>query len=552
MADEFRDAHQPYEVKETSSLSLSSSAEEAASKSVTKSHVFEDPDTAEYYRQLYFKNSFEGRHHFDPKFEWTESEERMVLRKTELRVVCVAFFLFFALDIDRGNLSNALSDNFLTELNLSTNDYNLGNTVNLICFLCAEIPSQLISKKIGADIWVPSQMVLWSIVAMSQALIKNRTGFLATRAMLGMLQGGFIPDLCLWMSYFYTSKELPMRLSLFYIANPLSGVICSLLGFGILHLDGTNGIQGWRWLFLLEGLFTLLVGAAAFFLMPPSAVQTKTWYRKNGWYTDREEKIMINRILRDDPSKGDMNNRQAVSFKNLWGTIFDWDLLPIYSIRIFGDIGVSPVGTYLTLNLRKLGFSTFNTNLLTIPTNMLAIFTMLALTWFSDRFKRYGNSIANYIQTIWVLPFLFLLRFWPGAALDSEGQVWPTYVLLTLVLAYPCAEPITITWCSVNSNAVRSRAVSAALVNIFSQLANVASANIYRDDDAPLYHRGNEQLIYIAFAQLVQITLTIFYYRWRNARREKVWAAMSPEERQDYVLNTKDSGNKRLDFRFSY
>ena len=82
--------------------------------------------------------------------------------------------------------------------------------------------------------------------------------------------------------------------------------------------------------------------------------------------------------------------------------------------------------------------------------------------------------------------------------------------------------------------------------------ANVASANIYREDDAPLYHRGNSQLIIIAFAQLVQITLAIFYYRWRNARRDKIWSAMSVEERHEYVLNTKDSGNKRLDFRFSY
>jgi hypothetical protein len=247
-----------------------------------------------------------------------------------------------------------------------------------------------------------------------------------------------------------------------------------------------------------------------------------------------------------------MNNRQAVGFKELWGTIFDWDLLPIYSIRIFGDIGVSPVSTYLTLTLRELGFSTFNTNLLTIPSNMFAIFSMLALTWISNRFKKGGNAIANYIQSLWMLPFLFLLRFWSGAALDANNKVWPTWVILTLVLGYPCAEPITITWCSVNSNAVRTRAVSAAIVNVFSQLANVASANIYREDDAPLYHRGNTQLIIIACAQLLQITLTIFYYRWRNARREKKWRSMTEAERNDYTLNTKDSGNKRLDFRFSY
>jgi hypothetical protein len=59
-----------------------------------------------------------------------------------------------------------------------------------------------------------------------------------------------------------------------------------------------------RWLFLLEGLLTLLIGFASFFLMPASAVQTKTWFRPKGWFTDRELSIVVNRVLRDDPSKG--------------------------------------------------------------------------------------------------------------------------------------------------------------------------------------------------------------------------------------------------------
>jgi len=68
-----------------------------------------------------------------------------------------------------------------------------------------------------------------------------------------------------------------------------------------------------RWLFLIEGIITLAVGIASFFLMPASAVQTKAWYRPNGWFTDREEKIVVNRVLRDDPSKGKSASRSAPS-----------------------------------------------------------------------------------------------------------------------------------------------------------------------------------------------------------------------------------------------
>jgi MFS family permease len=78
----------------------------------------------------------------------------------------------------------------------------------------------------------------------------------------------------------------------------------SFLAFGVLHMRGVLGWGGWRWLFLIEGSLTLLIGLASFFKMPASAVETKTWFRPKGWFSDREVGILVNRVLRDDPSKG--------------------------------------------------------------------------------------------------------------------------------------------------------------------------------------------------------------------------------------------------------
>lgn len=527
-----------YITEDIEQLSTDSSINDSA-------NIFEDPEVANYYSSIYEKSRYECRHLFDPDLTWNQKEEKRVIMKNDWYVTFWTFLMFTALDFDRSNISQALSDNMLENLNLTTNDYNTANTINLVCFLVAELPSQLISKKIGADVWIPMQMCLWSIVSVCQASMTTKSGFYATRALLGALQGGFICDVCLWMSYFFTSKELPFRLSLFYVANPMTTVWSSLLSFALLKIK-TGGLmnQSWRWLFLLEGLFTLLVGIASFFKMPPSPAQTKVWYRKKGWYTDREEKIVVNRVLRDDPTKGDMNNRQPVGPRELVKTLLDYDLLPIYIVRFLGDIGSSPVSTYMTLTLRKLGFSTYKTNALSIPYNIISVITMLLTGYFSEIVNQRSLIIMG--TPIWILACLFPLRFWSG----SQVNVWGTYALLTVLLGHAPIWPISISWCSTNSNTVRTRAVSAAVVNIYSQAAAIVAANIYRANDKPLYHKGNDALIGIAFATIAACLFAKFYYIYRNKQRDGIWNALTEEEKLRYTLETTDEGNKRLDFRF--
>jgi hypothetical protein len=101
--------------------------------------------------------------------------------------------------------------------------------------------------------------------------------------------------------------------------------------------------------------------------MPASAVQTKAWFRPSGWFNDREVAIVVNRVLRDDPSKGDMHNRQAITPRLLLQSLMDYDLWPIYILGLVVYIPQSPQTKYITLVLTSAGFDTFTTNLLTIP-----------------------------------------------------------------------------------------------------------------------------------------------------------------------------------------
>lgn len=207
--------------------------------------------------------AYEGRHRYDPKATWTTEEERALIKRLDVRVCAWCCLMFFALQLDRGNISQALSDNMLKELGLNTNDYNTGQTIFYVSFLSAELPSQLVSKRLGPDNWIPIQMICWSIVACCQAKLNGRATFFLTRSLLGIIEGGFIPDIILYLSYFYKSKELPIRLSFFWGAFGCTHIISAFLAYGILHLRGHAGLAGWRWLFALEGSLTAIIGVVS-------------------------------------------------------------------------------------------------------------------------------------------------------------------------------------------------------------------------------------------------------------------------------------------------
>lgn len=404
--------------------------------------------------------------------------------------------MFFALQLDRGNITQALSDNMLADLGMITNQYNYGMTIFYLCFLFAELPSQMISKKLGPDvcksyirfssipnnalihlltthpIGIPIQMCLWSIVAICQCRITGVSTFYATRALLGLLEGGFIPDVVLYLSFFYTSKELPIRLSYFWGSYITTQIISALLGYGILHLRGTNGWAGWRFLFAIEGGLTTLIGITAWFYLPPSPTQTASWFRgKNGWFSEHEEKIMVNRILRDDPSKGGMHNRQGLTLGLLWEALCDYDLWPIYLLGLTWLIPSTPITAYLTLNLKALGFNTFETNLLTIPAYVLFLIQLLAWTWVSEKWNNRMGIVL--VSQIWCFPLVLALELLPGTA-----SPWAWYVCSLLLVGSPYIHAILVAITSRNAGSVRTRTVGSALYNMCVQASNIIASNV--------------------------------------------------------------------------
>lgn len=316
-------------------------------------------------------------------------------------------------------------------------------------------------------------------------------------------------------------------------------------------------------------MLTGLIGILAWFYLPPSPTQTASKFRgKDGWFNEHEEKIMVNRILRDDPSKGDMHNRQGLSPSMLWECIKDYHMWPIYFIGLTWLIPTTPMATYLTLNLRSLGFDTFETNLLTvcypatfpnahpqnngrfanatqIPAFVLFILQLLFWTYLSERFNQ--RFLVCLVSQIWALPLVISLYLLPAAV-----SPWSRWAISTLMVGHPYVHAILVAITSRNAGSVRTRTVASALYNMTVQASGVIATNIYRNDDKPYYRRGNKVLIGICAGNFVLFIGAKVFYVWVNGKREAVWSKMSKEERDRYLATTEDKGNKRLDFRFAH
>jgi MFS family permease len=137
-------------------------------------------------------------------------------------------------------------------------------------------------------------MMAWGTVSWGQSWMHDRTSFYLGRAFIGLCEGGFIPGVILFATYFYKSKELAVRLAVFWSTLNVARVISALLAAGILEMRGIGGKPGWFWLFLLEGLLTVVIAFFSFLYLPSSPTDTKNVLWPKGWYTEREEVIMVN------------------------------------------------------------------------------------------------------------------------------------------------------------------------------------------------------------------------------------------------------------------
>jgi hypothetical protein len=196
--------------------------------------------------------------------------------------------------------------------------------------------------------------------------------------------------------------------------------------------------------------------------------------------------IMINRLLRDDASKGRTGTKTHTSIRDIWNTLKDpgeypsQTRQPPHSLFFSGLIGFwfcamiiyipkSPVSQYLVLNLRQLGFSRFESNILTMPSDFLRVITVLTLTRSSGHFKEkaFHCTIPTFIE----IPLFATLLLLP-----SHGYAWVRFAILTLIIGTPSSHPIIVSWISCNSFDPKKRGIAVALFGTIHEIGSVAAA----------------------------------------------------------------------------
>jgi MFS family permease len=181
----------------------------------------------------------------DGEVQIDSSVEARITKKFDRRIVPWLFGLWLLAFIDRSNIGNARIDGLSTDLNLGTGPkYNTALAIFYVPYICVDVPSNWLIKRVGAGYYLPGLVVSWGIISIGIGFVRTYESLLAVRFLLGIFEGGLLGGMILYLSMFYRRHQLMQRIGLFYCAAPLSGAFGGLLATGLSQIT-TPGYNGW-------------------------------------------------------------------------------------------------------------------------------------------------------------------------------------------------------------------------------------------------------------------------------------------------------------------
>ncbi|MGH9314014.1 MAG: MFS transporter, partial [Vicinamibacterales bacterium] len=204
------------------------------------------------------------------------------------RLIPFIFLCYVVAYIDRVNIGFAAAD-LQKDLGLSDWAYGLGAGLFFLGYFVFEIPSNLILERVGARVWIARIMIVWGLVSMGTMFVTGTTSFYVARVLLGLAEAGFFPGIILYLTYWIPKTDRARAGALFMTAAPIAMIVGAPVSAALLALDGWLGLQGWQWLFLMEGLPAVVLGIATLFYLTDRPEQA-TWLAP-------EERDWLSRVM---------------------------------------------------------------------------------------------------------------------------------------------------------------------------------------------------------------------------------------------------------------
>ncbi|KAJ9623793.1 hypothetical protein H2204_011085 [Knufia peltigerae] len=421
-----------------------------------------------------------------------------LVRKIDLFILPTIGILYILNYIDRQNLAAAKLQGITEDLNMTTEQFATSISILFVGYLPFQIPSNLLITKISRPgMYICGAVVVWGGISAATASVKTYGQLLAVRIILGVVEAIFFPGAIYFLSAWYTKTELGKRIAGLYIAQQVGNAFGGLFAAGIGKLDGTHGIAGWRWLFIIEGSATVGIGIICACLMPE--------FPHNSRILSQVERDLAVWRIESEAGAAEGTERESVR-RGFANALSDPKLLLLILCNLLSQAQGS-IANYFPTLVDSLGYGSTDSLLLTAPPYVLAGIVYYGITYWSDR-KNTVYPIILYCISIAICMYII-----PMATTNVGARYFSM-----MILPFSSVGPQILLYKTINLHLARpisKRAAASALVNAIGGTSNIWASYLYYS--APHFYAAFGTLMGCAF--LFAATLT--FYRFLILRENK-------------------------------
>ncbi|KAL4878114.1 major facilitator superfamily domain-containing protein [Aspergillus karnatakaensis] len=433
--------------------------------------------------------------------------EIKLLRKLDLFILSFCCLCYFANYLDRTNLNNAYVSGMREELNFQGNELNQINTVFTVGYIVGQVPSNLALTFVPPRLFFPTVMIIWGGLTMITAAVANPQGIMAIRFFLGLAESSTFVGTHYILGSWYTEKELGKRSGIFTASGLAGTMFGGFIQTGIhSSMDGMQGLSGWRWLFIIDGLITIPIAIYGFLVFPDTPTTTKAKY-----LTAEEKALAVARIPESGTVKVPLN---WAFLKSVFCTWYWYAFVMLWVIA--GETESFSTNALLALYMQSHPTNSYSVSQLNnYPTGVPAVGIVSTLFWatLTDFMGGKRYLVGYFIAITGIVTSAMILAYF-----DSTATVFGAYYWAGAV--YAC-QATFFAWCNdaMRYKDERLRSVVIASMNMGSNAVNAWwSIIFYSANFAPRFTKGMWAMIGCSIA-LALWTMGITYMTIREEKK---------------------------------